>query len=292
MGKIGAYQPIDKYKNYLLPTAKPLRSHPFYKEKVWTLQEQIHQKLKKVSELLESLYPTLADDFSKNVRDVIEENLKTLIADLGLMQSGLQTNPNSFNTEKLKTNQHCITQMKNACATLQTVRSYEHEFKKLGKIKHTLHELEHLIQPTSFERSLEKARAKSKAKTVPAKKEPILVKAQKKLKEKSIVNSKKQKAIFKQAKPAAKLLKPVKISSKQPQKSASPIHKLKQSGKKDIKSTPKLPAKHKNALTAKPKSTLKPSVKPKTKLLAKSEKALETKSKPKIKSTAVHKKKS
>ena len=34
MGKIGAYEPREKYKNYLLPTGKPLKSHAFYKEKV------------------------------------------------------------------------------------------------------------------------------------------------------------------------------------------------------------------------------------------------------------------
>src|ERR1700722_12738971 len=112
MGKMGAYQPTENYKNYSLPTSKPLKSHAFYKEKVWTLQEQIYKKLKKVAKLLESLYPKLTDDFSKNIKVVIENNLKTLIKDLDLMQHNLYKNPDSFNTNKLKINQYHITEMK------------------------------------------------------------------------------------------------------------------------------------------------------------------------------------
>ena len=62
MGKIGSYQPSKKIKNYSLPTSKPSSSHSFYKEKEWTLQEQIHKKLKTIAKFLESLYPKLDDD--------------------------------------------------------------------------------------------------------------------------------------------------------------------------------------------------------------------------------------
>ena len=49
MGKLGSESTADrKYKNYALPTSKPLSSHAFYKEKVWTVQEQIYKKLKKI----------------------------------------------------------------------------------------------------------------------------------------------------------------------------------------------------------------------------------------------------
>lgn len=264
MGKMGAYQPTEKYKNYSLPTSKPLKSHAFYKEKVWTLQEQIYKKLKKVAEFLESLYPKLTDDFSKNIKVAIEKNLEVLIEDLDQMQHGLHKNPDSFNTNKLKINQHRITEMKNVCDTLQTVRSYEYEFKNLGKIKHALNELEHLIQPTNFERSLEKARVKSKPKTVPAKKEHIQVEAKKKIKEESIIKSKKQKATSKKAKPATKLPKQIKIDSKQPKKSETSVLKLKQSEKKATKSKPKLPAE--KILKAKPTSRMKSSAEHKKKL--------------------------
>lgn len=250
MSKMGAYQPTEKFKNYLLPTSKPLRSHSSYEEKVWTVQERIYKKLKEIAEFLESLYPKLTDDFSGNIRNIIEKNLETLIQDLDLMQRSLLKNPNTFNTNKLKTNQHCITEMKNVCSTLQTVRSYELESKKLGKMKHALHELELLIQPTSFEMSLEKARVR-KPKALPAKKERISVGA-KKIK-RAISGSKTPKAISKKAKPKTKLLKPIKIGSKQLQKSKTPIRK--QSGKKVAK--PKLPAKHKKVSTAKPKSRIK-----------------------------------
>ncbi len=245
MGKMGAYQPPEKYKNYSLSTSKPLRSHAFYKEKVWTLQEQIYKKLKKVAEFLESLYPKLTDDLSKNIKVVIEKNLETLIQDLDLMQHGLKKNPDSFNTNKLKINQHRITEMRNVCDTLQTVRSYEYEFKNLGKIKHALNELEHLIQPTSFEINSEKARVKSKQKTVPAAKKKIEVK------------SKKQKAISKKTKPAKKLPKQIKIESKQLKKSTTSVNKLKSSKQKVTKPKPKLPAE--NILKAKPKSKIKSS---------------------------------
>ena len=264
MGKMGAYQPTEKYKNYSLPTSKPLSSHAFYKEKVSTLQEKIYKKLKKVAELLKSLYPKLTDEFSKNIKIIIEKNQEILIKDLDLMQSGLYKNPGSFNTNKLKINQHRIIEMKNICDTLQIVRSYEHEFKNLGKIKHALNELEHLIQPTSFERGLEKARVKSKPKVVPAKKEHILVEAPKKIKEESIVKSKKQKAISKQAKPATKLPKQIKIDSKQPKKSDTPLPKLKPSEKKVTKPKQKLLTE--KILKAKPISKIKSSAKRKKKL--------------------------
>jgi hypothetical protein len=240
MRKMNVYQPPEKYIDYSLSTSKPFKSHMFYKEKVRTLQTQILKKLKTVAEFLESLYPELTDDFSMNVKVVIEKNLETLRKDLDLLQSGLQKNPYSFHTNKLKINQHHITEMKNVCETLQTVRSYEHESKKLGKIKHALHELEHLIQPTSFESSLLKANVKSKAKPKAANKEP-----KKKIKEKSTVNPKTKKAISKKAKSTKNLLKP--------------------SVKKATKPKPKLPAKHKNLLTSKPKTKIKSSARHKKK---------------------------
>lgn len=267
MGTIGTYRPPEKYKNYSLPTSKPLRSHAFYTEKVWTLPEQIYKKLKKVAEFLESLYPKLTDDFSKNIKVMIEKNLEILIKDLDLMQHSLHKTPSSFNTNKLKINQHRITEMKNICDTLQTVRSYKYEFKNLGKIKHALKELEHLIQPTSFERSLEKAHVESKPKTVPAKKEHFPVEAKEKIKEKSVVKSKKQKTISKKkAKPAMKLPKQIKIESKQPKKSAAPLHKLKASEKKVTKPKPKPKLPAKNILKAKPTTKMKSPTEHKKKL--------------------------
>lgn len=258
MDKMGSYQQsTEKYKNFSLPTSRPFKSHTFYKEKVWTLQEQINHKLKKLARFLESLYPQLTDDFSKNSKVVIERNLEKLFKDLDLMQSGLHKNPYSFNTNKLKTNQRCIAEMKNVCDNLQSVSSYKYEFNKLGKIKHALNELEHLIQSANFEKSSETAHIKLKPKTVPAKKAPILVKAKKKLKEKSIVKSKKQKAISKKAKPTTKLPKPIKIDRKPLQKSKKPVHKLKQSEKKVTKAKPKPKLSAKTVLKAKPKSKIK-----------------------------------
>ena len=104
MDKMGAYQPPEKYKNYLLPTSKPSRSHAFYEQKVWTLQEQIFHKLKKVAEFLESLYPKLSDDYTGHIKVVIERNLETLVEDLDQLQFGLLKNPQDFNTNKLKIN--------------------------------------------------------------------------------------------------------------------------------------------------------------------------------------------
>lgn len=256
MSKMGAYQPPEKYKNYLQPTSKPFRSHPLYKEKVWTLEDQIYKKLKKVSELLEGLYPKLTDDFTRN-NNVIKKNIETLIEDLDFMQGVLNKNPYSFNTNKLKTNQHRITEMKNVCDTLQSVKSYEQEHKKLSQIKHALHELEHLILQTSFESSLKKALVKSKPKTIPAKKERVQVAAKKKIKAKPKVSSVKRKAVPKKAKPATKVLKTKKIDRKQPKKSAAPVHKLKQPVKKIAKPKPKVSAGNKKRLTAKPKSKIK-----------------------------------
>lgn len=220
---MGTYLPTVKYKNYSLPIPKPIRSQTFYHEKVWTLQEQIYKKLKKVAEFLETLHAQLTGEFSGNIKVVIEKNLEILTKDLDLMQRGLHKNPYLFNTSKLKTNQHCITEMKNVCDTLQTVRSYEYESKKLGKVKHLLSELEHLIQPTGSEKNLETTQVKSKLKTVSAKKKQALDTA------------KKPKSIAKKTKPTTKLIK--------------------QSEKKATKSKPKLRAA--SVLKAKPRSKSK-----------------------------------
>jgi hypothetical protein len=259
MSKMGTFQPTEKYKNYSQPNSKPFKSHSFYTEKVWTLQEQINKKLKKIAEFIESLYPKLTDDFRGNIQIVIEKNVETLVKDLDLLQTELHNNPSTFNTSKLKTNQHYINEMKHACDTLQTISSYEHEFKKLGKIKHALTELEHLIQPTSFEKSLKTAQVKSKPKAAPAKKEHILVQTQKKIKEKSVANSKNQKTISKKAKLTTKLLKPIKTDNKKLQKSKVSAPKLKQAAKKVAKPKAKLPSEPKKALTAKSKTKIKSS---------------------------------
>lgn len=246
---MGIYQQ-EKYKNYSLPSSKPLKSHAFYQEKVWTLPEQINKKLTIVAELLENLYPKLTDNFDKNTKVVIEKNLEILIKNLDLLQQDFHKNPDSFKTDNLKTNQRHITEMKNVCDNLQTVRSYEYEFKNLGKIKHFLHELEHLIQPTKFEKSLEKVRAKNKQKTTPAKKGSIKVKVMKK-KEGSIVKSKKP--VAKKTKPATKSAKQIK--SKPIKKTSASVQKLKSPAKKVTKPKTKLPAK--KVLKAKPASKLK-----------------------------------
>lgn len=249
MSKIGIYQRPDKIKNYSFPTSKPLRSHPLFKEKVWTLQEQIHEKLRKLAEHLESLYPKLSDNYNRNINVVVDNNIEALIKYLDVMQSGFYKNPYTFNTDKLKTNQDCITGMKNVCDTLQSVRSYENEAKKLGKIKHALKELEHLIQPTRLERSL--AMTSVKPKKTAAKKEHTQVAAKKKS-----VTSKKKTAISKKAKPATKVRKPIKKVSKLPKKPA----------KKVTKTTSKLPVKKKKVVTVKAKPKAKSTVASKKKL--------------------------
>lgn len=284
MGKIGTYQPTEKYKNYSLPTSKPSKGHAFYQEKGWNLQDHVYKKLKKVAELLKSLHPELIDGFNINSTGSIEKNLEILIKDLDLMQNNLHKNSYSFNTNKLKTNQHCITEMKNVCDTLQTVESYAHEFKKLSKIKHALHELEHFIQPKPFEGVLEKTKVKAEPKTLAGKKEPILAQAKKE--KKSIVSSKKQKTIPKKTKAPTKLLQTKKSAVKQPSKTKATASKLKKSVKKVAKLKTKSPVKHKKVLTTKPK--LKKSVKKVTKLKTKPSSAKHKKvlaSKPKLKTS-------
>lgn len=226
---MGVYHQMGKYKNYSLLTPRLLRSHQtYYKEKTWTLQEQIYIKLKKIAKNLQSLYPKLSDDFSNNIKGVIEKNIGILVDDLNLMQMSLQKNPYSFVIHKLKTTQRRITEMKNVCNTLQTVSTYEYEFKNLGKIKHALNELEHLIKPTNFERSLEKARVRSKPKRVHAKKEDIVMKTKKKVKEKPPVKSKKKKAISKKDRSTTKLSAKKVLKTKPKSKIKSPSkHKKK-----------------------------------------------------------------
>lgn len=272
MSRMGAYQPIEKYKNYSFSTTKPFNSHTFYKEKEWNLQDHIYQKLNKLEKLLESLNPKLTDDFSRNAKIVIKKNLDILKNDLDLMQGGFDKNPYSFNTKKLKTNEHFIIEMKNVCDNLQKVKSYEHEFRTLSHIKHALHELDHLIQPMSLEKSFEMGEGvKIKPARVSVKKARVPVKAQKKTKEKALAIPKKKKAISKKAKPATKLLKPKKIA-KQVKKSVAPVHKPKQAGKKVVKPKAKIPAKHKKIASAKPKPKIKSAAARKTKLAVKNKK--------------------
>lgn len=235
MSRMGTYESTDKYKNYSLPTFKNRTSG--YQEKVWTLQEQIYLKLKHIAQSLESLYPKLTAASNMNIKVAIEKNLETLSEDLNLMTSGLQKNPDSFNTKTLKTNQHRIDEMKHVCDNLQTISSYESEFKNLSKIKHTLTELEHLIQPTSLERSLQKTTIEKKTKKTPTKKKPTLAATKKKTKPKSTVKSQKKKVISKKAKPKAKSLKPP--------------------AKKVIKPKKTIPTKRKKTLTAKSKAKIK-----------------------------------
>jgi len=238
MGKIGAYQPSDKNKNYLLPTSKPITSHPFfYKQKVWTPQEQVHQKLKKIAEYLESLYPKLTDENTMHIKSLIAKNIETLIEDLDKMNSVWKKNPYSFDTNKLKTNQNCIIEMKNVCDKLQRISAYGSEHKKLAKIRHALHELDLLIQPTSTEteKIVEKASAKPKIRKKAAKKALIPAKPLKKKKAKSVVSSKKPKTASKKAKPAKKSIKRVKTVHKVLKKTKTTAHKPKKSVKKVAK---------------------------------------------------------
>lgn len=259
MGKIGAYQPIEKYKNYSMPTSKPLKSHAFYKEKIWTLQEKIHKQLKKVAEFLEGLYPKMTENFSMNIKVAIAKNLEILTEDLKLLQGCLQKNPDSFNTNMLNTNQNRITEMKTVCDALQTVSSYEDKFLKLSKIKHALHELEHLIQPTSLEISSARAPVKNKTKITSAKKAKIKLEPKKKIKKGSTVSPKKPTVTAKKAstkKATAKGVTPKKTNVKK-------VTPKKASTKKANLIT-KSPAK--KLLTAQKKPKIKSPAAPKKKL--------------------------
>lgn len=267
MSKIGAYQPPDKYKNYTQATTKPFKSHMYYQEKVWTLPEQIYKKLKTVAELLEELYPKITDDFSKNIHATIDKNLQVLLGDLDFLRRGLDKDPRSFNTNKLKVNQSHIHEMKKVCDNLQTISSYEYNFKKAGKIKHALHELEHLLQPTSNIKDLKMAPVKSLPKKAPVKKAKAAIGEKKKTTKAPLAKPKKAKTASKPLKPIKKALKPA------PKKAKAPVHKT--------KAPVKTPAKPKSKLSVKPKKTAAP--KPK--------KPVAVKAKPKAKSASVTKKK-
>lgn len=226
MNRMGTFQPTGKYKNYSLSTTKPFSSHAFYQEKVRTPQEMIYGKLKKIGELLESLYPKLTDHFSGNAKIVIERNLKILMGDLDLMQKGLRNDPHAFDTSKLKINQHCISEMRNICDTLQTVKTYEHEFRKLGQIRHFLHELEHLIQPTHFEKSLQCALMKIKPSKITKPKRKVSMKAKKTLAVKPKAKLSVKKVVKKVTKPKAKVAVKAKKTSAAKSKAKSSVKRV------------------------------------------------------------------
>jgi hypothetical protein len=195
MRRSNPYQPAEQFKDYTLSSPKRFKSHMYYQEKVVTLSQRIYKKLKTLSELLESLYPSLTHDAHKNIKAAIKKNVEILIVDLGEMQKDLDNNPSNFNTKDLKTNQNCINDMKSVCDNLQTVSTFEHEFKKLGKIKHVLTELEHLLEPTMYEKNYQEAKMKSALKSAPAKT------AKKKAAKPKKVSATKAKTAFKRALP-------------------------------------------------------------------------------------------
>ncbi len=138
MSRIGAYKPEDKQKNFLLPPFK--KSHTFHEEKEKNFETIVYKKLKKVAELLESLYYNLSDDFGKNIKASVGQNLKLLITDLEIMHNSLKKTPFPFNK-----NLHCIHEMEGACSSLQKLSPNAIEVKQLSKIKHALHELDTLL---------------------------------------------------------------------------------------------------------------------------------------------------
>ncbi len=251
MGEIGKYQTTYNVKNYGLPTAKPQRSHPYFHEKIWTLQEQIFKKLNIIAELLLNLYPKLTDNFSINIKGVIETNLKTLIDDLEFLQSGLNKDPSTFHTSKLNTNQKHIDEMKHVCDTLQTVSSYEYEFKNLGKIKHALHELGHLIQPSHFDTILKETQDRIERSDKAAAKKTSIRTAKKTTKAKVAVKTKKKKTVKPKDNKMNKLAKPAKKATKTAAKKKAPAKRAKPAVKKTVKA--KAPAKKKTVKKAAPK---------------------------------------
>lgn len=274
MGKIGQYQPRENLKKYSLPMDKPFKGHPYYTEKVWSVQELINKKLNKLANQLDDLYPQLKETVSMNLKVTIEKNLEILNKDLELMQNEMKKNPFSFNTDKLKTNFKLITEMKDVCTLLQSTKSYENEFKKLSKIKHTLHQLEHLIQPTKFEKSLEESREKIQ-KTNPAEKEKKQAGDNKKeTKEKTMAT-----LVSKKAKSAKKTVKSKQLDSKAPKKNKTPVKKV-------VKKVAK------PKVTAKPQKTTKTRTSAKVTASTKPKKVLKAKPKTTVKSPAVRKKKS
>lgn len=158
MSKIGVFQPADKEKNYLLPPSK--KSHSFHEETEKPLVNIIYKKLKKVTELLESLYYNLADDSGNHIKSAVGDNLKLLIKDLELMHNELKKTPFAFNTTKRNKNQHCIHEMQGACESLQKLSPKDIEVKQLAKIKHALHELDELIASKGVEPKAKEAPVK------------------------------------------------------------------------------------------------------------------------------------
>ena len=183
------------------------------------------------------------------------ENMNALVHDLDLMMVCLTQNPYAFNMEKLETNKNCIDEMKNACDNLQTTRSNDNQFKKLGKIKHTLNELEQLLQPAIDEQ---------------ANKECLEAETQKK--EKSVVKAAK-KTVSKKAKRKPTAVKKVVVRPKVKLAAISQKAKRKPTAVKKVVARPKvkLAAKSKKA-KAKPKAVKKVVARPKVKLAAKSKK--------------------
>lgn len=142
MGKIHAFQPVDKLRNYSRATTKPFRSGSIdYQPKIWSLPEQIQKKLGTLAGFIEILFPQGPNDFK------VQSNLEILWKDLDQMQMCLDDNPYEFSHDALQTNLDSITEMKNICDSLKSFNSDKYEIKKLGKLEHVLTELEHLIYP-------------------------------------------------------------------------------------------------------------------------------------------------
>jgi len=304
MVKVPTKKPPENFKNFTRPNAKPSNSHSVFQEKVWTLPELIYKKIRIIADLLESLHSKLTESSSKNIKSASENNLKILIKDLDVIQKGLKRNPSSFKTDNLKTNLKCINEMKHVCNALQLHSAYKSEFQNLGHIKHELHELEHLVQPTIYEKSAEKIieigkldktttkeenkktinqkpkvksmNKLSTSKTVKkpvAKTTPIKVASKKPVAKKAV--SKAKPVVKKATKPVAKVTKPKKVVSKLVVKAKTAVSTVKHAVKKIAKPKAKVAVKKifkpvvkhpvKKTITSKPKPKIKSAIKQKKK---------------------------
>lgn len=147
MGKLFSFHPTDKYRNYFLPSTKPSRRGLGYQQKTFTLQEKLHQKLKKITECFEYLHLHLQDDHGNKIKTSVKKNIDLLSTEIVLLKDAFDKNPYSFSTKTLKISKSHINEMRTLCDRLKQMESNQYDVKRLAKIKHMLTELEHLLMP-------------------------------------------------------------------------------------------------------------------------------------------------
>lgn len=150
MGKLHAYQPIEKFEDFSNPSSRPFKSNAIgFQEKTWTLRDQILHRFKKAAKILEVLFDKAPNHQDREETNMIVQGLSELNNNIYKIQHSLENDLEMLSGEKLDKQQNSINTMKRLIELLRPMMIEDQEIKNLGKLNHLLTELNHLLLPSS-----------------------------------------------------------------------------------------------------------------------------------------------